>query len=67
MVRRASLLPAAVAAARPAAARLKTDSVVAIGAPQKNTGDLLPRRVCELTVGRVPVVVRGGRFRLLPG
>ena len=57
MIRLASLFVAALIAAMPAAAQVKigllvsaTGPTAAIGVPQKNTGDILPRRVGDLTI-----------------
>jgi branched-chain amino acid transport system substrate-binding protein len=57
VIRFASLLIASLIAALPAAAQVKigllvsaTGPTAAIGVPQKNTGDILPRRVGDLTV-----------------
>lgn len=57
MIRFAPLLLATLVAAMPAAAQVKigllvsaTGPTAAIGVPQKNTGDLLPRRVGDATI-----------------
>ena len=57
MIRLASLIVASLIAAMPAAAQVKigllvsaTGPTAAIGVPQKNTGDLLPKRLGDLTV-----------------
>jgi len=57
VIRLASLIVASLIAALPATAQVKigllvsaTGPTAAIGVPQKNTGDLLPRRIGDLTV-----------------
>ena len=57
MIRLAALLVASLVAALPASAQVKigllvsaTGPTAAIGVPQKNTGDLLPRRVGDVTI-----------------
>jgi branched-chain amino acid transport system substrate-binding protein len=57
VIRFAALFVASLVAALPAAAQVKiglmvsaTGPTAAIGVPQKNTGDILPRRIGDLTV-----------------